>query len=417
MNDTTVLSPAALTSTAEIRQCFPALERTHNGYPVAYFDGPGGTQVPRAVVEAMNDYLYGHNANTHWAYPTSEETDAIIDSARCVLADFLNAAPNEIVFGANMTTLTFHLARALGRGYERNDEIVVTELDHHANVAPWRALEKECGVKVRMVKMIPETGELDWDDFSRQLNERTKLVAISAASNALGTINDVRRAAEMAHSLGARIFIDAVHYAPHEFIDVRDWNCDFLACSAYKFYGPHVGILYGRPDLLESLDFPKLIPAPDTAPERAETGTQNHEGIAGAAAAVDFLASLAPGAARRERLRAALEQLHERGDALITQLWNGLREMGRLRLYGPPPGRARTPTIAFTVDGLPSTAVGKKLAERGIFLSHGDFYAMTVVERLGQTAHGLVRAGCACYTTSEEVDRLLAAVRQIVRES
>jgi cysteine desulfurase family protein (TIGR01976 family) len=402
---------AAMMSTEEIRRCFPALVRTHNGYPVAYFDGPGGTQVPRTVVEAMNDYLYHHNANTHWAYPTSEETDVIIDVARSVLADFLNASPSEIVFGANMTTLTFHLAHALGRGYEPNDEIVVTELDHHANVAPWRALEKERGVKVRTVKMISETGELDWEDFSRQLTGRTKLVAIGAASNALGTINDVRRAMEMAHSLGAQIFVDAVHYAPHELVDVRDWNCDFLACSAYKFYGPHIGILYGRRDLLGSLDFPKLLPAPDTAPERAETGTQNHEGIAGASAAVDFLASLAPGATRRERLHAALQQLHERGGALITQAWEGLSDMAHVRLYGPPPGTARTPTIAFIVNGVPSIEVAEKLAERGVFLSHGDFYAMTVVERLGQNAHGLVRAGCACYTTPEEIDRLLAGVR------
>src|SRR5437773_9156583 len=411
LKETVTPSPATMRSTEEIRRCFPALSLTHNGNPVAYFDGPGGTQVPRTVVEAMNDYLYHHNANTHWAYPTSEETDAIIDSARSVLADFLNARPSEIVFGANMTTLTFHLARALGRGYERNDEILVTELDHHANIAPWHALEKERGVNVRMVKMIPETGELDWEDFSRQLSERTKLVAIGAASNALGTINDVRRAAKMAHSSGAQIFVDAVHYAPHGLIDVRDWYCDFLACSAYMFYGPHIGILYGQHELLGSLNFPKLIPAPDSAPERAETGTQNHEGIAGAAAAVDFIASLAPGATRRERLRAAFEQLHERGDALVTRLWNGLREIGCVRLYGPPPGTARTPTIAFTVNGVPSIAVAQKLAKRGIFLSHGDFYAMTVVERLGQAPHGLVRAGGACYTTAQEVDRLLAGVR------
>ncbi len=415
LKQTAGLQPPAMMSIEEIRRCFPALARTHNGYPVAYFDGPGGTQVPRTVVEAMDDYLYYHNANTHWAYPTSEETDAIIDSARSVLADFLNASLTEIVFGANMTTLTFHLARALGCGYDRNDEILVTELDHHANIAPWRALERERGVNVRMVKMIPETGELDWDDFSQQLSGRTKLVAIGAASNALGTVNDVRRAAKMAHSLGAQIFVDAVHYAPHRLIDVLDWDCDFLACSAYKFYGPHIGILYGRHDLLTSLDFPKLVPAPDSAPERAETGTQNHEGIAGAAAAVDFLASLAPGATRRERLRAAFEQLHERGDALVTRLWNGLREIERVRLYGPSPGTTRTPTIAFTVDGLPSIEVAKKLAEHGIFLSHGDFYAMTVIERLGQTSHGLVRAGCACYTTSQEVDRLLACMHGLPR--
>ena len=397
----------------EIRRCFPALARTHNGHPVAYFDGPGGTQVPRAVVEAMNNYLYHHNANTHWAYPTSEETDATIDSARSVLADFLNASPTEIVFGANMTTLTFHLARALGRGSEAEDEIVVTELDHHANIAPWRTLEKECGLKVRMVKMIPETGELDWDDLSRQLTRHTKLVALGAASNALGTINDVKRAGEIAHSLGAKIFVDAVHYAPHELIDVRYWNCDFLACSAYKFYGPHIGILYGRRDLLDSLDFPKLIPAPDSAPELAETGTQNHEGIAGAAAAVDFLASLAPGPTLRGRLDAAFRQLHERGDALIIQLWNGLREIERVRLYGLPPGAARTPTIAFTINNVPSIEVAKNLAERGVFVSHGDFYATTVVQRLGLAPDGLVRAGCACYTTAQEVNQLLAAVREL----
>jgi cysteine desulfurase family protein (TIGR01976 family) len=414
VNKTATLSPSALKSVAEIRTCFPALARTHNGHPVAYFDGPGGTQVPQTVVEAMNDYLYHHNANTHWAYPTSEETDAIIESARAVLAEFLNAMPTEIVFGANMTTLSFHLARALGRGYERDDEIVVTELDHHANVAPWRALEEERGVKVRMVKMIPETGELDWEDFSQQLNKRTKLVAIGAASNALGTINDVVRAAEMAHSLGAQIFVDAVHYAPHGLIDVRDWNCDFLACSAYKFYGPHIGILYGRNDLLESLDFPKLIPAPDTAPERAETGTQNHEGIAGASAAVDFLASIVPGTTRRERLGETFKHLHGRADELVRRLWNGLAAMDGVRLYGPALGGARTPTIAFTVDGVPSIEVAKKLAERGVFVSHGDFYAMTVVERLGLTADGLVRAGCACYSTLEEVERLLDGMRTLL---
>jgi cysteine desulfurase family protein (TIGR01976 family) len=397
----------------EIRRCFPALARIHNGFPVAYFDGPGGTQVPRTVVEAMNDYLYHKNANTHWAYPTSEETDAIIDSARSVLADFLNASPPEIVFGANMTTLTFHLSRALSGGYGSSDEIVTTELDHHANIAPWRTLEKECGLKVRLVKMIPETGELDWDDFSRQLTRQTKLVALGAASNALGTINDVKRAGEMAHSVGAKIFVDAVHYAPHELIDVQDWNCDFLACSAYKFYGPHIGILYGRRDLLESLDFPKLIPAPDSAPERAETGTQNHEGIAGAAAAVDFLALLVPGPALRGRLNAAYRQLHKRGETLITRLWNGLQEIEGVRLYGTPPGAVRTPTIAFTVDGVSSIEVAKNLAKRGIFVSHGDFYALTVVERLGLAPDGLVRAGCACYTTVEEVDRLLAGVREL----
>jgi len=413
MTNTAPQTQTKLASTTEIRRHFPALERTHNDHVIAYFDGPGGTQVPRAVVEAMGDYLYHHNANTHWAFPTSTETDAIIDQARSALADFHNASPNEIAFGANMTTLTFHLARALGRGYERGDEVVVTELDHHANVAPWRAIEKERGVNVRVAKMIPETGQLDWDDFERQFNGRTKLVAIGAASNALGTITDVRRAAEMAHASGAQIFVDAVHYAPHELVDVRALDCDFLSCSAYKFYGPHIGVLYGRHDLLASLDVPKLIPAPDSAPERAETGTQNHEGMAGAAAAVDFLASLATAPTPRERLRAAFDGLHFRGGALTTQLWKGLSAIERVRMYSPPPDAPRTPTVAFIVEGMTSTEVSRRLVERGVFASNGDFYATTVIEKLGRTQDGLVRAGCACYTTEEEVERLVDTVRMI----
>lgn len=416
MNQTTV-ELSAVASLAAIRQRFPALERAHNDQPVAYFDGPGGTQVPRAVVEAMSDYLYRHNANTHWAFPTSSETDGIIQGARHALADFLNASPDEIVFGANMTTLTFHLARALGRACQPGDEIVITELDHHANVAPWRALEKERGVTVRTARMIPESGQLDWEDFSRQLNRRTRLVAIGAASNALGTITDVRRAAKMAHAAGAQIFVDAVHYAPHELVDVCEWDCDFLSCSAYKFYGPHIGVLYGRCDLLASLDFPKLLPAPDAAPERAETGTQNHEGSAGAAAAVDFLASLAPGATRRARLQTAFGELHERGCVLVRQLWEGLLEINRVHLYGPAPDERRTPTVAFTLEGVSSSEVATRLVADGVFVSNGDFYATTVVERLGQTKGGLVRAGCACYTTSEEVERLVEGVRRLARRA
>lgn len=400
-------------TTAQIRQHFPALERRHHGTPVAYFDGPGGTQVPRAVVEAMSDYLFHHNANTHWAYPSSAETDEMIDRARATVADFLNAAPNEIVFGANMTTLTFHLARAFGRTLAAGDEIVVTELDHHANVAPWRALAQERGVKIRTVKMVPESGQLDWNDFAAQLGERTRLVALGAASNALGTITNGERAVRMARDVGAKIFVDAVHYAPHELVDVRQWDCEFLACSAYKFYGPHLGILYGKAALLDSLDFPKLLPAPDTAPERAETGTQNHEGIAGAAAAVDFLASIGYGTGRRERLAYAFRDLHERGAALVTQLWNGLAGMEKVKLFGPSPELPRTPTVAFVIQGISSTDVARRLAERAVFASNGDFYAATVVERLGHARDGVVRAGCACYTTTEEVARLLEAVGEI----
>jgi cysteine desulfurase family protein (TIGR01976 family) len=406
---------AETASTPEIRAHFPALERLHNGRAVAYFDGPGGTQVPRAVADAMVDYLYHHNANTHWEYPTSAETDEALGYARQTFADFFNASADEIVFGANMTTLTFHLSRALGRRLSPGDEIVVTELDHHANVDPWRELAKERDLRLRTVRMIPETGQLDWEEFNQLLGERTKLVALGAASNALGTINDVRAAAESAHRVGASVFIDAVHYAPHTLIDVRALDCDFLACSAYKFNGPHVGILYGRRRLLESIDFPKLRPAHDAAPERAETGTLNHEGIVGAAAAVDFLASLtSSGETRRQRLRLVLEELHTRGARLAKTLWGLLSTIDGVRLYGPPPGSGpRTPTVAFTVEGVPSGEVARRLAELGVFTSHGDFYASTVVERLGLSNEGLVRAGCAVYTTSEEIWRLVEGVRAI----
>lgn len=362
----------------------------------------------------MVDYLYHHNANTDWAYPTSAETDAALESARQALADFVNASPDEIVFGANMTTLTFHLSRAIGRRLSPGDEIIVTELDHHANIDPWRELARDRDLRIRTVRMVPETGQLDWDDFNRLINGRTKLVAVGAASNALGTVSDVRAAAEMAHRAGALIFVDAVHYAPHSLPDVRVFDCDFLACSAYKFNGPHVGVLYGRHDLLQSLDFPKLRPAHDTAPERGETGTLNHEGIVGAAAAVDFFASLnSSGETRRQRLQATFDELHARGAILVRTLWEELSAIDGVRLYGPPPGLPRTPTIAFTIDGMNSREVARLLADRGVFASHGDFYASTVVERLGLSDAGLVRAGCAIYTTTEEVLRLVEGVRSI----
>jgi len=410
-----VQSATQVASILETRTHFPALGRRHAGYPVAYFDGPGGTQVPRVVVEAMADYLYHHNANTHWAYPTSIETDETIAAARQALADFFNSSPTEVAFGANMTTLTFHLARTLGRQYGPGDEIVVTELDHHANVAPWQALARERGLTVRVAKMQPESGQLDWDGLEQLVTQRTRLLAIGAASNALGTINDLRHAVRMARGVGALAFIDAVHYAPHALIDVRELDCDFLACSAYKFYGPHIGVLFGKHDLLQSLDFPKLLPAPDTAPERAETGTQNQEGIAGAAAAVDFLASLAKGNTRRARLQATFDALHSRSAALVAQLWQGLSSIEGVRLFGPPPTVPRTPTVAFTVSGRHSKEVSRALAGRGIFASHGNFYAQTVVERLGLSREGLVRAGCACYTTAEEIERLIEGVRAIAQ--
>jgi cysteine desulfurase family protein (TIGR01976 family) len=291
---------------------------------------------------------------------------------------------------------------------------VVTELDHHANSDPWRQIAQDMNLCVRTVRMIPETGQLDWDDFERVVNARTKVVAVGAASNALGTVSDVRRAARMAHSVGALVFVDAVHYAPHNLPDASTLECDFLACSAYKFCGPHVGILYGRHDLLESLDFPRLRPAHHDAPERAETGTLNHEGIVGAGAAIDFFASLADtGASRRERLADSFATLHQNGTELLRALWNGLGDIEGVRMFGPEPELPRTPTVGFTVNGHHSRDVASALATRGVFVSHGDFYALTVIERLGLADEGLVRAGCGVYTTMEEVERLVDGVRSL----
>jgi cysteine desulfurase family protein (TIGR01976 family) len=395
---------------SRIRSQFPALERVHNGHPVAYFDGPGGTQVPRAVVEAMSDYLLHHNANTHWAYPTSEETDTVIAGAREALADFLNATPGEIAFGQNMTTLTFHLSRALGRGWKEGDEIVVTDLDHRANVDPWLAVARDRGLRVRSVRVNLGEGRLDMDDLRDALAGRPRLLAIGAASNALGTISDVAEATRMAHEAGALVFVDAVHYAPHELVDVRAIDCDFLACSPYKFYGPHLGVLYGRKELLERLDVPKLQPSPNTAPERMETGTLSHEAIAGAAAAVNFLASLGTGSTRRERLATAFARLHEHGENLLQRMWSGLEAIDGVTLHGPRPGTPRTPTVSFTMRGRTSEELSRVLAARGVFASNGDFYASTIVRLLGHEKDGLLRAGCACYTTEEEVGRLVEGV-------
>ena len=401
-------------SVAAIRAQFPALERRHRGAPVAYFDGPGGTQVPRAVVEAMTDYLTQHNANSHWLYPSSLETDALLLEARATFAAFMNAAPEEIVFGNNMTTLTFHLARALGRGWQEGDEVIVTELDHHANVAPWQALAHERGIVLKWLPIDLETFRLRLDLLPALLGPRTRLLAIGAASNALGTISDVAAAARLAHDAGALVSVDGVHYSPHLLPDVRALDCDFFACSSYKFCGPHAGILWGRQSLLEALDVPKLEPAPDRAPERLETGTQNHEGIVGAAAAVQWLASLAgPAGSLRSRLTQTYQVLHDREAALFDRLWNGLGQLPGVVRYGPPPDTARTATVSFTLRGRASSDVALGLADAACFVSNGDFYATTIARRLGVTAEGFVRIGAACYTTEEEVDRVVAGVGRL----
>ena len=416
MSESAVSAPGAVRPVEAIRAQFPALRREHRGQPVAYFDGPGGTQVPEVVADCMRDYLLNHNANTHWAYPTSEETDAALADARLALADFLGSSPDEVAFGANMTTLTFHVSRALARAWQAGDEVIVTELDHHANVDPWRAVARDRGLTVRTVPFDTRTGELDWPALERAFTPRTRLLAIGAASNALGTITDVAAAARLAHDAGALCFVDAVHYAPHAFVDVRALGCDLLACSPYKFYGPHVGTMYVRQDLLERLDVPKVEPAADNAPDRLETGTLSHEAIVGAAAAVDFLASLSPGTTvRRDALQNTMAGLHERNLRQVTRLWNALREIPGVSVYGPPPSRPRTSTLSFVLGGVASTAVARHCARHGLFVSNGDFYALTVVRRLGHAEDGLVRLGCAAYTTDEEVERVIAAISELAR--
>ena len=407
---------STIASPDEIRAHFPSLLRREGDTPVAFFDGPGGTQVPTRVVAAMTDYLLHHNANTHWAYPTSAETDALLTNAREVLADFLGASAGEISFGANMTTILFHIARAIGRTLVPGDEIIVTELDHHANIAPWQALAHERGIVLRWIPLDLATFRHEKGALERLLSPRTKVVALGAASNILGTISDVKAMIAQARAAGAITVVDAVHYAPHMLVDARDMGADFVLCSAYKFYGPHIGVCYGRRDATAALDLPRLEPAPDYVPECLETGTQNHEGIVGAAAAIEFLASLATdqSASRRARLATVMQALHERGDALCGQLFDGLNAIEGVTVFGPPPGSARTATVSFHVAGHTSEQVARALAPMGLYVSHGDFYASTVARRLGYEVDGVVRAGCSCYTTTHEVARLVVGVQALV---
>lgn len=397
-------------SVDEIRAAFPALAREHARRLVAYFDGPGGTQVPRVVVAAISEHLLRHNGNRGWAFPTSEETDAAVAAARAAMADLLGCSPRDVLFGPNMTSLTFHLSRTLGRRFQPGDEVVVTRLDHLANVAPWRALETERGVVIREVPFRLEDGTLDTAAYRAALSPRTRLVALGWASNALGTITELAPLLALARDAGALTFVDGVHSAPHLLPDVRTLGCDFLACSPYKFYGPHAGVLYAPAALIDELDPPRLPCAPQAAPERFETGTQSHEDLAGIAATVDFLASLADVGNRRERLEQAYAALAARGEELLERMWRGLERIPGVQLFGPPPGTPRTPTLSFVLKGHDARSVAAHLASRhGVFVSHGNFYAAHVPEDLGVTG-GLVRAGCACYTSADEVDRLLEGV-------
>ncbi len=400
-----------------VRSHFPVFERRFDGRPLAFFDGPGGSQVPRQVADAVAGTLLLHNANVHGSFPTSREVDGILAAAREAAVDFLGAGgAREIAFGANMTTLAFAFARSLSRGWEPGDEVVVTDLDHQANVAPWRRAAEDRGVVVRSVPFDPATMQLDLGALEAMLGPRTRLVAVGAASNAVGTVSDVARVAEMAHRVGALVFVDAVHYAPHRLVDVRALGCDFLACSAYKFFGPHVGLLWGKPEHMEALVPYKVPPCADTLPDRWETGTMNHEGMAGVAAAIDWIASLAPGpaASRREALRAAMERIEEHETRIFGLLLDGLEAIPGVRVFGPPRGAPRTPTAGFTVRGVHADEVARRLGGEGVCAWSGNFYATGVTEGLGIVqGGGLVRAGVAPYCTEDDVRRLLEGVSRI----
>lgn len=408
-----MLAPLDLNS---LRGRFPALARVQEGRTVAYFDGAAGSQVPQSVIDAVGDYLAHHNANRGGVIATSRETDERMDSAHRALADLLGAAdPGEICFGQNMTSLTFALSRALGQTWSSGDEILVTRLDHDANVSPWVLAARDAGANIRHVEIREDDCTIDLARLTSLLNRRTKLVAVGYASNAVGTINPVREICTRAKSVGAFTFVDAVHFAPHGRINVGAIGCDFLACSAYKFFGPHVGVLWGRRVLLESLSAYKLRPSPRMIPGKWMTGTQNHEGICGAAAAVDYLASLGGGATRVEQLDDAFARIRQHESTIGERLLTGLRELRDFRLWGIRESNRwseRVPTFSLTHATRTPAEIATRLAEQGLFSWPGNHYALPLTERLNLEPHGTLRLSLLHYNTTEEIDRLLEALRE-----
>jgi len=404
-----------------VREQFPALKETVNGQLAVFFDAPGGTQVPQRVIDAISEYLSKWNANLGGAFLTSQRSDLIVEQAHEAMADFLNCAPDEVVFGANMTTLTFALSRAIGRELKSGDELLVTCLDHDANVSPWVCLE-ERGAKVRTADIRPTDCTLDMFDLQAKIRRTTKLVAVGWAANAVGTINDVREAVRMARVVGALTFVDAVHYAAHGLIDVKALDTDFLACSSYKFFGPHQGILYGKREQLLRLRPYKLRVCSEKLPDRWETGTQNHECMAGVTAAVDYIAEVgrrhsSEGLTRREAIVAGYEVFQQHERELASRLIAGLLEISGLTFYGitdPAKAEQRTPTVAIRLEGYSPRDLAMRLGERGIFTWDGNYYAINLAERLGvQQSGGMLRIGLAHYNTMEEVERLLTDLRDL----
>jgi cysteine desulfurase family protein (TIGR01976 family) len=399
---------------------FPALSRRVGDRLAAFFDGPGGTQVPQRVIDAVGHYLAHQNANHGGLFATAIESDRLLDAAHRGLADFLGADdPRTIVFGQNMTSLTLALSRSLARTWKPSDEIVLTRLDHDANVSPWVLAARDAGATVRFANIKSEDCSLDLDELRHLINERTQLVAVGCASNATGGINPVRDICDWAHAVGAKVFLDAVHFAPHGLIDVQAWGCDFLACSAYKFFGPHVGILWGRRELLESLEAYKVRPAPLGPPGKWMTGTQSHESIAGALAAVDYLADLGrllagdDSLARRAALREAYREigLYERG--LASRLLDGLARLSDVQVFGiTDPARLdqRVATVSLTHERFTPAEMAQRLGQQGFFVWHGNYYALNLTESLGLEPEGMLRIGLVHYNTATEIDRLLEAL-------
>jgi len=407
----------------ELRQEFPALQQTINEHPIVFFDGPGGTQVHGSVIDAFARYYTEANSNVHGQFEFSRRTDKTVAAARAAMADFVNARrPEEIVYGPSMTSLTFNLSRAIGRTWVEGDEIVVTNLDHDANVAPWVAL-REQGAVVRVIDFDSTDCTLDMDASRAAINEKTRVVAVGAASNAVGTVNDIQQIGEWAHEVGAWIYVDAVQFAPHALIDVQALDVDFLSFSTYKLFGPHLGVLWGRYELLDRLPAYKVIPSGDAPPDKFETGTGNFEAMAGATAAVDYIASIGTrfgepaGASRREAIVAGMSAIRSYERDLAAKLIAGLQRIDGVRLYGivdPTRAEERMPVVSLTVEGNTSTEVARRLGEEAIFAWSGDFYAVNVISALGLAdVGGLVRIGINHYNTAGEVDRLLEVLHRI----
>lgn len=405
-----------------VRAQFPSLAQTVSGHPAVFLDGPGGTQVPQRVIDSITHYLSHDNANTAGAYATSRRTDAMIAGARAAMADLLHCDPDEVVFGQNMTSLTFAVSRALGRNLGPGNEIVVTHLDHDANISPWRALE-EGGVTVKFADINQADCTLDMNDLARKISGHTRLVAVGYASNAVGTINNVKQVIRLAREAGALTYIDAVHYAPHGPIDVRELDCDFLVCSTYKFFGPHMGVLYGKREHLKRLQPYKVRALSNDIPVRWEWGTLNHEGIAGISACIDYLADLGRHADpnpsnRRAALMAAYRVIQQHERTLAERLATGLQQIPGLKLYGISDLSRfahRCPTFAVRVEGHTPLELATKLGERGFFTWDGNYYALNLTERLDvEKSGGFLRIGIAHYNTVEEIEALLSALQEIV---